>query len=198
MSHKSVPQSVPQECPTRVSYKSVLQECPTRVSRKSVPQECPKRVSHESVPQECPTRVSDKSVPQECPTRLSHNSVPLECFTRVSYKSDPQECPSQKSVPQECHLDVLVFRTCLHSGSWVPSCFFVSLCVNLSRVGSAAAASFDPATSIMNDALQRAQIGQTAASLPSPTPVRIGCNCVWLRSSQHSISLCCSGQEWPF
>ena len=37
-----------------------------------------------------------------------------------------QECPrrvSHKSVLQECHLDILVFRTCLHSGSWVPSCF---------------------------------------------------------------------------
>ena len=45
--------SVPQECPTRVSYKSVLQECPT---------ERPTRVSYKCVLQECPTRVSHKSV----------------------------------------------------------------------------------------------------------------------------------------
>ena len=43
----------------------------------------------------CPTRVSYKSVLQECPTRVSYKSV---IWTYV------------------------VFRTCLHSGSWVPSC----------------------------------------------------------------------------
>ena len=91
-----------------MSYKSVPQECPTRVSHKSVPQECPIRVSHKSVLQECPTRVSYKSGPQECATRVSH---------RVS----------RKSVLQECPLDILVFRSCLHSGSWVPSCFFVHI-----------------------------------------------------------------------
>ena len=143
VSHKSVPQerpirvshkSVLQECPTRVSYKSVPQECPTRVSYKSVPQESPIRVSHKSVLQECATRVSYKSDPQGCPTRVSYKSVPEECPTRVSYKSDPQECPtrvSYKSVPEECPTRVsyksviwtyVVFRTCLHSGSWVPFC----------------------------------------------------------------------------
>ena len=141
MSYKSVPQEFPtshksvlQECPTRVSCKSVLQECRTRVSHKSVPQECPTRVSHKSVSQECPTRVSHKSVPQECPIRVSHKSVLQECPTRVSYKSDPQECAtrvsyrvSRKSVLQECHLDILVCRTCLHSGSWVPSCYILFL-----------------------------------------------------------------------
>ena len=108
MSHKSFRQ----ECPTRVSYKSVPQECPTRVSCKSVPQECPA-----SDPQECSTRVSHKSVPQECPTRVSHKSFLQEWPTRVSYRV------SRKSVLQECPLDILVFRSCLHSGSWVPSCF---------------------------------------------------------------------------
>ena len=73
---------------------------------------------YKSVPQECPTRVSHKSVLQECPTRVSHKSDPQECATRVSYRV------SRKSVLQECHLDILVFRTCLHSGSWVPFCFW--------------------------------------------------------------------------
>ena len=79
MSHKSVPQECPTECPTRVSYKSVSQECPTRVSHKSVPQECPTGVSYKSVPQEFPTRVAHKSVlqsvPQECPTRVSFGHI---------------------------------------------------------------------------------------------------------------------------
>ena len=97
------------------------------MSYRSIPQECPTRVSHKSVPQECLTRVSYKSVPQECPTRVSHKSFLQECPTRVSYKSVLQECPrrkSHKSVLQECHLDILIFRTRLHSGSWVPSFFF--------------------------------------------------------------------------
>ena len=51
--------------------------------------------------------MSYKSVPQEFPT-----SDPQECATRVS----------RKSVLQECPLDILVFRSCLHSGLWVPSC----------------------------------------------------------------------------
>ena len=88
--------SVPQECPATVSHKSVLQERPTRASYKSVPQEFPTRVSHKSVPQECPVRVSHKSFLQECPTRVSYKSV---IWTYVA------------------------FRTCLHSGSWAPSCF---------------------------------------------------------------------------
>ena len=100
-----------------MSYKSVPQECPTRVSYKSVPQECPTRVSHKSFRQECPIRVSHKSVLQECPTRVSYKSGPQECATRVSYRV------SRKSILQECPLDILVFRSCLHSGSWVPSCF---------------------------------------------------------------------------
>ena len=79
------------------------------MSHKSVPQECPIRVSHKSVLQECPTRVSYKSGPQECPTRVSYKSVPEECPTRVSYKS--------------VVWTYVVFRTYLHSGSWVPSCF---------------------------------------------------------------------------
>ena len=76
--------SVPQECPTRVSYRSIPQECPTRVPHKNFLLECPTRVSRNSVPQECPTRVSRKSVPQEFPTRVTHKSVPQECPTRVS------------------------------------------------------------------------------------------------------------------
>ena len=151
VSHNSVPQECIQECPTRVSYKSVPQECPTRVSQKSVPQECPTGVSHKSVAEECPTRVSYKSVLQECPTRVSHKSVLQECPTRVTHKSVLQECPtrvSQKSVPQECPTGVshksvaeecptrvsyksviwtyVAFRTCLHSGSWAPSCLIFS------------------------------------------------------------------------
>ena len=124
--------SVLQECPTRVTHKSVLQECPTRVSHKSIPQEFPTRVSHKecptrvsckSDPQECPTRVSHKRVshksdPQECPTRVSHESVRQECPTRVSYKSVPQGCPTRVSFG---HMYIAV-RSCLHSGSWAPSC----------------------------------------------------------------------------
>ena len=134
VSHKSVPQecptrvpykSVPQECPTRVSHKSVLQEYPTRVSYKSVPQECPARVSHKSIQQECPTRVSHKSVPQECPTRVSYKSVPQECPTRVAHKSAPEECPTRVSYKSVIWTYVAC-RTCLHSGSWAPSCFFQS------------------------------------------------------------------------
>ena len=67
------------------------------MSLKSVRQQYPTRVSYKSDPQECPTRVSYKSVPEECPTSVSHKSV---IWTYV------------------------VFRMCLHSGSWVPSCFF--------------------------------------------------------------------------
>ena len=102
-----------------MSYKSVPHECSTRVSHRSVPQECPTRVSHKSVPQECPIRVSHKSVLQECPTRVAYKSDPQECATRVSYRV------SRKSVLQECPLDIFVFRSCLHSGSWVPSCFLL-------------------------------------------------------------------------
>ena len=138
MSYKSVPQefptrvsrkSVPQECPTRVSHKSIPQECPTRVSYKSVPQECPTRVSHESVLQECPTRVSYKSAFQECPTRVSCKSVSQECPTRrVTHKSILQECPTRVSYKSVIWTYV-AFRTCLHSGSWAPSCtcFFLHL-----------------------------------------------------------------------
>ena len=78
-----------------MSYQSVPQECPTRVSRKSVPRERPATVSHKttrarhksvpSVPLECPTRVSRKSVRQEFPTRVSHKSVSQECPLRVSH-----------------------------------------------------------------------------------------------------------------
>ena len=60
----------------------------------------PARVSYKSVPQECPVRVFHKSV--------SHKSVPEECPTRVSYKS--------------VIWTYVAFRTCLHSGSWAPSC----------------------------------------------------------------------------
>ena len=120
VSHKSVLQ----ECPTRASYKSVPQECPTRVSYKSVLQEYPTRVSYKSVPQEFPTRVSHKSVPQECPARVPRKSVSQECPTRVSYKSDPQECPTRVSYKSVIWTYV-AFRTCLHSGSWAPSCFFI-------------------------------------------------------------------------
>ena len=119
MSYKSVPQ----ELPTRVSHKSVLQEYPTRVSYKSVPQECPATVSHKSVLQERPTRASYKSVPQEFPTRVSHKSVPQECPVRVSHKSFLQECPTRVSYKSVIWTYV-AFRTCLHSGSWAPSCFF--------------------------------------------------------------------------
>ena len=73
-------------------------------------------MTHTSVLQECPTKVSHKSVLQVCPTRVSYKSDPQECATSVSYRV------SRKSALQECHLDILVFRTCLHSGSWVPSC----------------------------------------------------------------------------
>ena len=79
------------------------------MSHKSVPQQCPTRVSYKSVPQEFPTRVSHKSVPQECPVRVSHKSFLQECPTRVSYKS--------------VIWTYVAFRTCLHSGSWAPSCF---------------------------------------------------------------------------
>ena len=61
---------------------------------------------------ECPTRVSQKSVPQECPTGVSHKSVAEECPTRVSYKS--------------VIWTYVAFRTCLHSGSWAPSCLIFS------------------------------------------------------------------------
>ena len=71
-------------------------------------EECPTTVSHESFLQECPTRVSHKSVLQECPTRVSYKSVLQECPTRVSYKS--------------VIWTYVAFRTCFHSGSWVPSC----------------------------------------------------------------------------
>ena len=98
---------VPQECPTRVSHKSFLQERPTRVSHKSVQQECPTRVSHKSVPQEFPTRAPHKSVPQECPIRVSGKSV---IWTYVA------------------------FRTCLHSGSWAPSCLLYLLFAKWSGV----------------------------------------------------------------
>ena len=123
MSYKSVPK----ECPTRVSYKSVPQECPTRVSHKSFREECPTRVSYKSGPQECPIRVSHKSVPQEFPTRVSYKSFLQEWPTRVSYRV------SRKSVLQECPLDILVFRSCLHSGSWVPSCFIYYIISNTER-----------------------------------------------------------------
>ena len=118
MSHKSFPQ----ECPTRASHKSFLQECLTRVSLKSVPQECPATVSHKSVLQERLTRSSYKSVPQEFPTRVSHKSVPQECPVRVSHKSFLQECPTRVSYKSVIWTYV-AFRTCLHSGSWAPSCF---------------------------------------------------------------------------
>ena len=145
--------SVPQECPTRVSYKSAPQECPTRVSQKSDPQECLTRVFRKSVP--CPTRQSYKSYKSVRVSRKSAHksckSVPQECSTRVSYKSVPQECPRRVSVIQgapqgctrvsrkgflkecvlqECPTCQKLFEcffpsTCLHSVSWVPSCFFV-------------------------------------------------------------------------
>ena len=54
--------------------------------------------------------MSHKSVPQEYPTRVSHKSVPQECPTRVSFG----------------HM-YISFRTCLHSGSWAPSCLLMSL-----------------------------------------------------------------------
>ena len=92
------------------------------MSHKSVPQECPIRVSHKSVLQECPTRVSYKSDPQECPTRVSYKSVPEECPTRVSYKS--------------VVWTYAVFRTYLHSGSWVPSCLRKSPLDNFLKKGS--------------------------------------------------------------
>ena len=103
----------PQECSTRVPYKSVPQECRTRVSYKTGPSRgCPARVLYKSFLQGSPIRVSHKSVPQECPTRESYKSVsqsvpqdPQECHTRVSHKSDKQECPTRmscKSVPQQC------------------------------------------------------------------------------------------------
>ena len=95
MSHESVPQ----ECPTRVSHKSVLQKCPTRVSYKRVPQECPTRVSYKSAPQECPTKMSHKSVLQGCSARMSHvtQGVPQGC-TRVSQKNFPKRmCPTRVS-----------------------------------------------------------------------------------------------------
>ena len=114
MSYKSVPE----ECPTRVSQNSAPQELPTRVTHKSVLQ-----VSHKSVLQECPTRVSCKSAPQECPTRVTHKSFLQECPTRVSRKSVPEECPTRVSYKSV----IWAYGTCLHSGSWVPSCF--SLCL---------------------------------------------------------------------
>ena len=63
-------------------------------------------MSCKSVPQ-----VSWKSVPQEHRVRVTHKSVPEECPTRVSYKS----------------VLYVAFRTCLHSGSWAPSCSFCFL-----------------------------------------------------------------------
>ena len=130
MPHKSVPQA----CPTRVSYESASQERHTRVSHKSVPQECPTRVFRKSVLQECSARVprkiechtnvSHKIDKQECPTRVSRKSVPQECPTRVSYKSVPQKC-----LVQDCQklFGCLFSSTRLHSGSWAPSCF--SFCI---------------------------------------------------------------------
>ena len=59
------------------AYKSVLRDLEeaTRVSHETVPQECPERVSHkgalkERPTRECRTRVPYKSVPQECPTSV--------------------------------------------------------------------------------------------------------------------------------
>ena len=53
--------------------------------------------------------MSHKSFLLECPTRVSHKSFLLECPTRVSYKS--------------VIWTYVAFRTCLHSGSWAPSCY---------------------------------------------------------------------------
>ena len=64
------------------------------------------------------------SVLEECPTRVSRNSVPQECLTRVSLKSVPQECP-QKSVLQECHLDICSFSNVFAFG-FVGSILFFS------------------------------------------------------------------------
>ena len=72
--------------PTKLPSKSVVQS-PTS---KSAPQECLTRLSyktHKSLLQECPTKVSDHGVVQECPTRVSHNSVPQECRTSVFHES---------------------------------------------------------------------------------------------------------------
>ena len=129
---KSVPQRLLQECSARVPHKSVLQdpqECPTRVSYKSVSKE-----RHKSVPQECPTRVFCNRVLQECSARASHKS---ECHTRCPtrvHKSVPQRCPKRMCPTRVSHKSVAykgfnnLFRSlfssaCLHSGSWVPSCF---------------------------------------------------------------------------
>ena len=106
--------SVPEECPTRGSYKNLRQECPTRVSYKSDPHvqecnsvrpECLTRVSYKKVLQERPTRVSCKSVPEECPkrvlqefpTRVSHTSVLQEWSRKESHKGVLQECPTRVS-----------------------------------------------------------------------------------------------------
>ena len=58
---------------------------------------------------------------QECPRRVSHKSVLQEYPTRVSQKSVPQECPTRVSFGH-----IVAFRTCLHSGSWAPSCLIFS------------------------------------------------------------------------
>ena len=143
VSHKNAIRQCPKRVNPRASYKSVPPECPARV-RLSVIQECFARVSYKSVPRECQclTKVSCKTVPQECPARMSHRGALQECPTResvpqervsherVTYKSVRLECPTRvfhKSVPQVYPTRVTQFlclfsSTCLHSGSWVPSC----------------------------------------------------------------------------
>ena len=68
--------SVPQECPLRVSFK----EFPRRMSSKSVYKSvhrCQAKVSRKSIPQECQLRVSHKSIQQECPRRMSNKHLDI-------------------------------------------------------------------------------------------------------------------------
>ena len=44
MSHKSVPEGVPQECPTRVSNKNVMHECPVTVQQLVAQMYCGKQL----------------------------------------------------------------------------------------------------------------------------------------------------------
>ena len=59
-------QSVAQEYPGRVSYKSVSED---------VKQECLRRISSKSSKEEYP-RMWQKRVKQECPTRVPYKDVP--------------------------------------------------------------------------------------------------------------------------
>ena len=66
---------------------------------------------HNTFPQECPAKWPTRIVRQECPTRVSN----IICAILID-------------------LVYLLSSTCLHSGSWVPSCFAFNTCETHSRL----------------------------------------------------------------